>query len=364
MTGARFFALASVLTLVFAIWTGRMPLPHVARTAPPAASTTVPEQKEPPDRATALATAPKPAAPAAPAAATDAVPGGPVEIEMKNVHLHADNDIILDVAYLRGEMITRTPGQPPVFDDPNSYVLRVGEASVSMDLASLEHLLNERIFSGPKSPLTDIHVKIADDGRLQQSAKLHKGPVTMPVSMKASVSAAPDGRLKIHVETEKALGIPTTGLLSLFGLEVDDLVRLKDQRGVEIAGNDIFITPGLVVPPAELSGKLASVTIKDGRLVQTFVRDPSAATPLKRPTSAPNYVYFSGSVLRFGKLTMTGADLQIVDATPGTPFDFFPGEYAKQLVAGYSRSTANGGLIAYMPDYADAARGKRISVGK
>ena len=281
---------------------------------------------------------------------------------MKNVHLHADDGIILDVAYLRGQMISRTAGQPPVFDDPTSYVLRVGAGDVSMDLASLENLLNQRIFAGPNSPLSDIHVKIADDGRLQQSAKLHKGPVTMPVSMKATVSAAPDGRLKLHVETEKALGVPTTGLLSLFGLEVDDLVRLKNQRGVEIAGNDIFITPGLVVPPPELSGKLASVAIKNGRLVQTFVRDASAATPLHRPTSAPNYVYFSGSVLRFGKLTMTGADLQIVDGDTSTPFDFFPREYAKQLVAGYSLSTESGGLIAYMPDYDKAAHGVRLPI--
>jgi hypothetical protein len=35
-------------------------------------------------------------------------------------------------------------------------------------------------------------------------------------------------RLKLHVETEKALGIPTTGLLSLFGLEVADLVHLEN----------------------------------------------------------------------------------------------------------------------------------------
>src|SRR5262249_50656476 len=150
---------------------------------------------------------------------------------------------------------------------------------VSIDLPSLENMLNQRVFAGPHSQLSDIHLKIADDGRLQQSAKLHKG-VTVPVSMKATVGATPDGRLRLHVETEKALGISATGLLALFGLTVDDLVTLKDQRGVEIDGNDIFITPGLVVPPPQLAGKLASVEIKNGRMVQTFQRDPSIAAPL------------------------------------------------------------------------------------
>jgi hypothetical protein len=300
-----------------------------------------------------------PESPNTPVSPPGPVPGGAVNIEMKNVHLHADDGIILDVAYLRGQMISRKEGQPPAFDDPTSYVLRVGAADVSMDLTSLQNLLNERIFTGPHAPLTDIHVKLADDGRLQTSGKLHEG-VTVPVSMKASVGAAPDGRLRLHVEAEKALGIPTTGLLAVFHLTVDDLVSLKNQRGVQIDGNDIFITPGLVVPPPELRGKLATVEIKDGRLVQTFVRDPAIATPLHPPTAAPNYLYFSGSVLRFGKLTMSGADLQIVDADPSTPFDFFPREYAKQLVAGYSRTTASGGLIAYMPDYSEAVKGVRL----
>src|SRR5262249_23745936 len=47
------------------------------------------------------------------------VPGGPVDIEMKNVHLHSNQGVVLDVAYLRGQMLTRTKGQPPVFDDAN-----------------------------------------------------------------------------------------------------------------------------------------------------------------------------------------------------------------------------------------------------
>lgn len=279
-------------------------------------------------------------------------PGAPVEIEMRNVRLRADDGIVIDVKHLRGLMVSRTKGQPPAFDDPQSYVLRVATGEVSMDVASLQTLMNARMFAGPDAPLSDVHVSIDKDGRLKQSAKLHKGPLTLPVSMKATVSASSDGRLLMHVETEKALGIPTTGLLAVFGLKVDDLVHLKDTRGVEIDGNDVLISPGLVVPPPEIDGRLASVAIRGNRLVETFARDPDlSSAPLHPPDATPNYIYFSGSVLRFGKLTMTGADLQLVDENPKTPFDFFPREYLRQLVAGYSKTTRTGGLVTHMPDY-------------
>jgi len=39
---------------------------------------------------------------------------------------------------------------------------------------------------------------------------------------------------------------------------------------------------------------------------------------------AQNYIYHKVVLLRFGKLTMTEADLEIVDQTPRTPFRFQP----------------------------------------
>jgi hypothetical protein len=62
--------------------------------------------------------------------------------------------------------------------------------------------------------------------------------------------------------------------------------------------------------------------------------------------------------IRFGKLTMSDADLQLIDADPRDPFDFFPAHYDVQLVAGYSKNTPAKGLKTYMPDYGDI-RGNR-----
>src|ERR1051325_11694023 len=152
------------------------------------------------------------------AASASGPPRAPVQIEMKNVRLHLDGAVVLDVHSLRGEMISRTSA-PPVFDDSRSYVLHVATADIAIDMASLSALLNKHVFAYEGAPLSDIQMSTTADGRLEQKATLHKG-VPVPVAMIASVSATPDGRIALHVESMKAAGVPAKGLMSLFGLKV------------------------------------------------------------------------------------------------------------------------------------------------
>jgi hypothetical protein len=298
----------------------------------------------PPPPAPASTPAPAPSAPAT---------RGPVKIEMHDVQLHVDDGIVLHIARLRGDMVPLKPGQPPVFDDQRSYVLRVADADLSLDMASLTVLLNRHVFGYENAPLTDITVKV-EDGRLKQKGKLHKG-VTVPFTLEATVSATDDGRLRLHTESVSALGLPAKKLLDLFGLSLDDVVKIKEQRGVEIAGDDIVIDTGRVLPPPAIEGRLTRVDLVNGALHQTFGTPGQAPKAPLAPveTRARHYVYFSGNELRFGKLLMSDADLQLIDADERDPFDFFPAKYLTQLVAGYSKNTPSGGLRTYMPDYND-----------
>lgn len=295
-------------------------------------------------------------------AATNPSDNAPVQIEMRNVRLHLDDGIVLEIKTLRGEMISRIAGQPPAFDNPRSYVLQLFSADVSMDMPSLTNLMNHHVFVGEDAKLTDIEMEI-DDGRLKQKAKLHKG-IVLPISTTATVSATEDGRMRLSTQKVSALGLPAKGLLDLFNVELDDLVKLKTQRGIEIVDNDIVISPGGILPPPEMRGRLTRVEIAGNRLHQVFGGDASGARLNPPDPRSQNYIYFSGSQLRFGKLTMTGADLQLIDGDPRDPFEFYPAKYNRQLVAGYSRNTPSGGLKTYMPDFNDLARVKELTPGK
>lgn len=277
-------------------------------------------------------------------------PAARVRIQMKNVRLHADAGIVLDIRSLDGIMVSRNQGAP-VFDDQRSYFLQVDSAHLSMSIESLQTLLNRHVFGYDGAPLKNIKLSIEGD-RLKMSGTLNKA-IDIPFSSKARVSTLPDGRMRLQTESMKALGVPAKGLLELFGLKLDDLVDLKNRRGVDVSANDILIAPGQILPPPEIRGRVTHVALATNRLNQVL----GTGQPLKRlqlpsPT-ARNYIYFGGGTITFGKLTMTDADLQLIDADPRDPFDFYPARYQSQLVAGYSKNTPARGLKTYMPDYAD-----------
>jgi hypothetical protein len=298
---------------------------------------------------------PPPAAPETPAAtSTAATPAraAPVQIEMKNVRLHLDVGIVLDVRHLRGEMLSRSH-EPPVFDDPRSYTLRIATGDLGMDMTSLGNLMNHHVFAYEDAPLKDISVEI-DEGRLKQMGQLHKG-VWVPFSMTATPAATRDGRLLLRTESVRALGIPATKLLDLLGLTLADLMTVEQSHGVEIKDDDVIINPGRVLPPPRIEGHLSRAEVANGELRQVFTATDGRAVPILTPPDpkARNYVYFSGAIIRFGKLTMTEADLQLIDLDERDAFDFYPAKYHAQLVAGYSKNTPAKGLKTYMPDFAD-----------
>ena len=277
---------------------------------------------------------------------------------MRNVRLHLADDIVLDVRSLQGQMISRAPGEPPVFDDSQSYVVQLTAAETAIDMVNLANLMNHHVFGYDNAPLSDLKLSVDDKGRLEQKGRIHKG-VTLPFSMKAAVGASPDGRMRLDAQSIKVAGMPAKGLLDFIGVSLEDMVKLREERGVEVEGDSLLIAPGRVLPPPEMRGQVTNVSVTGNVLVQRFGPAARPAPIAPADSQAKNYVYFSGNVLRFGKLTMNGADLMLVDADPSDPFDFYPAKYAKQLTAGYSLTLASGGLRTFMPDFDDAAAGKR-----
>ena len=284
-------------------------------------------------------------------------------IEMRNVALHLADGVVLNVVTLDGEFVSRSASEPPIFDDPNSYTLRMKDADASLDAASLTTLMKQTLSRYP-SPLSDVTLTI-EEGRVGAKGKLHKG-VTVPFSMTATVAATPDGMLRLHAEKIKAAGVSVKGLLDLLGLDVADLMKMPPGSGIRADKDDLLLDTAVMLPPPRTEAKLISAAVSGGRL---RMRMSGPAQPPKRFATLPlpsarNYLYFFGGSIRFGKLTMSDADMQLIDANPSTPFDFFPAKYEAQLIAGYSRNTKRKGLQVFMPDYAQAAKGSILSPPK
>jgi len=271
-----------------------------------------------------------------------------VGVDMRNVHLHVSDDAALDVTWIHGRLHSASPDRPPVFDDQSSFSMEIDDAEVALDAASLTALVN-RAFKG--SNLSDLRVSF-DGGNIVQRGRLSKG-VTVSFAVTASVAATSEGQLIVHPLKVKAAGIPATKLMGLFGVELQDLIKARPEAGITLHDNDMILDPTKLLPPPATRGRVVKAFVRGDRLVQVFGKGTA-----ERPKGGGNYVWFRGSSIRFGRLTMSNADVKLVDMDPKDPFDFHSAKYNQQLVAGYSKNTPDGALRTYMPDYNDLKSGK------
>ena len=292
----------------------------------------------------------EPSEPAPRPVATAGTTPGPVSIDFQNVNFRLGSGIVLEVRHLQGALLGVDADAPPLFDDVRSYVLRIDAGEVAMTPASMTALLNNRTFNYDDAPITDINVSI-EDGHLKQTGTLHKG-IPVPFTIVADPAVTKQGRIRLRPVSVKAAAVPVAKFMKLFRLELDDLVSSNPSRGFEARDNDFILIPDRLLPDPKVTGRLTGVRIEGNRIVQTF----GLSRPAHATGETKNYMHYKGNVLRFGRFTMTNTDLRLIDADPADPFEFSPGDYVRQLVAGYSKNAPDGSLTVYMPDFDNASR--------
>ncbi len=277
-----------------------------------------------------------------------AAPRGEVRTEMKGVDFRIDPELVLEVRHLRGALEPTHAGKPPWFDDPGSFTVRIDTGEIAMTPASLAALMNHYLFAGPGAPVKDVVVEFKD-GHLIQTSTLNK-KIPVRATLEGDVSATPDGDILFHPTKIEAGKLPVKKLLDLLGVELSGVIKSQESKGLKVVGDDLILDPKRLLPPPHIRGRVIAVRIEGDRMIQTFGGGAPGKPLSPSFPNAKNYMFMSGGTLSFGKLTMHGADLQIIDADPKDPFDFYLSQYAKQLIAGYSRTMPDKGLVVYMPD--------------
>ena len=167
-----------------------------------------------------------------------------------------------------------------------------------------------------------------------------------------SLSATDDGEIRIHTQKIKAAHLPVKGMMDLLGVKIANLISTEKVRGIRVDGDDLLIDVQQILPPPRIEGRVTSVRIEGPQLVQVFGTLPKDGGRARKIVGTHgNYMAYRGARLQFGKLTMSDADMILIDMDPKDPFDFFLDRYKDQLVAGYSKTTPENGLRVYMPDF-------------
>jgi hypothetical protein len=276
---------------------------------------------------------------------------GKTRIEMRNVLLHDDAAGTLRVQQLNGRVSPSEAGGLISLDDKKSFLIDIDSGVISTSVADMSKLLNDRIFGYPGSPLSDIVLTVKGT-QLKLNAKVKKG-VVMPIELLGEMGVTPDGKLRVHSTSLKALKIPVKGLLGAFGVKMSDLVDARGAKGVSVEGNDMILDVEQMLPPPRKRGKLTDVRTSGDQLVETF----GHPVLQQKPPRWRSYLRFEGGVIEFGKLTMHDADLVLADSGNADWFDFDLSRYQKQLEAGYSKVTPRLGLESYMPGSARVKAG-------
>jgi len=280
------------------------------------------------------------------AQSSDAPDTRPVEFAMKNVTYHYSEPIAVHIAELQGELVPTKTGSIVFFDDKNSFNLHLAHAQISIGCNVLAQVLNENVFSSPETPIKNLSIvsrnnQLIMKGRLPQKADVAFETV-------GTLSADPDGRIRVHSEHVNAAHLPVKGIMDLLGIDIARLIDTRNIHGITVEKDDLILDSEQILPPPRIRGKVTSVRIQGDDVVLTFGTPQTSNFAEKQ---SGNYMAFRHSDMRFGKLTMHDADLIMIDMDPADPFDFYLDHYQDQLVAGYTKSTPQYGLRTYTRDY-------------
>lgn len=269
-----------------------------------------------------------------------------VRLQISNADLHVLDDVIIHVPTLDA-WIVPLPGQRASLVDKKTFTMQILQGRTYLKDKDLAALLNEYLLPHAKAPISNIALNF-NGQTVEVKGDLKKG-IRVPFEGKAQLSMTPEGEILLHFTSITAAGVLKKGLLDALGIKLSSVAQPQKTSRFRIEGDDVILPIYALFPPPRVYGKLTAVRIEGNSLVQEF-GNPAAPLPPPR-TPAPNYLYFHGGVMRFGKLTMSDVDLELVDMDPKTPFDFNLTHYYEQLELGYSKSLPGFGLLVYARDY-------------
>ena len=263
-------------------------------------------------------------------------------VSAHNLLLRKGPEFRVYIPWLRGRMVRTHRNVNPNFDEPDSFFLDVDAGVVHANIGDISHFLNANV---AKSPLKNISLS-GDGEQIKLRGTLHK-IIPIPVELTGTLAAVPENRIQIHVTKIDVLKIPFQGLLGGLHIKVADLFDPRGIPGIQVSENDVVIDTQEVLPAPHIHGRLTKAQIVNPDLEEIYGNAESAVTVAEEWR---NFLQFRGGTIDFGKLTMHHVDLMMIDISKDPWFDLDLVHYQDQLVYGYTRMTAEAGLLIFMPD--------------
>jgi hypothetical protein len=271
-------------------------------------------------------------------------------IHMQSVLFRVMKDVVLQVDSLDGVLAPVRNNEVISLDDKNSFYLKIQRATTSLSSTDLAALANDFILPRAKTPLKNLSLTFNPDQSIQVKGDFHK-LVDVPFSGTATLRVTPEGNMRMHLANMTVAGVIHQDVLNFLGIKVSSVAKPKRKQSFKIVGNDIIFPIDQMFPPPHVSGQLRDINISGDRLNLVFGTDKKASDHKQSGAETPtvtsgSYIFFRGGTMKFALLTMSPVNLDKL-------FEFSVDQYYQQLVAGYSKSLPNKGLLVYMADDRD-----------
>jgi hypothetical protein len=285
-------------------------------------------------------------------------------MKLSNLHFRLTDEINMQVKELIGEAIPKGKLQVINFDDVNSFRIEIlsGEAFVRTEV--MEFIFNNLVFNYDGSPLKNMKMEFFDDEA--EGKKVKKLRLSGDMKLVMWIGFEMVGKMYldrektlmvIEAEKIKSLGNPLTkNMLAIVGLNLEKLLPVPSGRGITMLGNKIIVEPFKIFPPPQIGGFISDMRIQNDGLQLFFSSKTKVNFPPMPQKDVKNYLYLYQGDVKFGKLMMVDARLQMVDSTQKNDFDFYLKKYQIPLALGFSKIMPDGSVVATIPDYRDAVR--------
>jgi len=285
-------------------------------------------------------------------------------MKLANLNFRLTDEIIMQVKELIGEAIPKAKNGIVNFDDINSFRIDIlsGEAFVKTEI--MEYIFNNMVFNYDGSPLKNMKMEFVE--KEENGQKVRKLKLSGDMKLVMWIGFEMIGKMYldrektlmvIEAEEIKSLGNPyTKTLLDAVGLNMEKLLPVPSGRGLTMVGNKIIVEPFKIFPPPQIGGFISDMRVQATGLQLFFSSKTKVNFPPLPRKDVKNYLYLYQGDVKFGKLMMVDARLQMVDSSQNSDFDFYLKKYQLPLALGTSKIMADGSVVATIPDYRDVVK--------
>lgn len=265
---------------------------------------------------------------------------------MRNVVVFPLPDAPAHVVRLSGTAVPTRPGRLIDMDDVTSYAVRVRHAEMVMPAATMQALMNRYILPRADTAIKRVEISFGD-GAILMRGMMQKG-VPIPFTARAVASPSPDGELRLTVTKMKTAGIVPKGVMDALGLKMSKVAQPDNRQVFRIVGDTMIVPVSSMFPPPKFLGRLRAVRVTPQGMISTL---GSGRADAPRGLGPGPYIHMGGGQVNFARLTMSPTDLTMVPKRRAATLGFAPAHYYRQLLAGYTTSQPDGGLIGHVADY-------------